>query len=73
MKKILCFACLLFVCSFASAQLTVNPNGNVAVKSDVTPLSTISVNGNGNTESDVFVESTKRGIMVVTLPASSFQ
>lgn len=64
MKKILCFTCLLFVCSFASAQLTVNPNGNVAVKSGVTPLSTISVNGNGNTESDVFVESTKRGIMV---------
>lgn len=64
MKKNLCFVCLLFACPFISAQLMVNPNGNVAVKSGATPLSAISVNGNGNTASDVFVESTKRGIVV---------
>lgn len=61
MKKISFFACLAFTCSFASAQLIVNPNGNVAVKSDATPLSPISVNCAGNTESDIYVEPTNRG------------
>lgn len=64
MKKDLCFLCLVFACSFTSAQLTVNPNGNVAVKSDATPLSAISINGAGSTVSDIFVESTDKGIIV---------
>ena len=38
-----------------SAQLIVNPNGNVAVKSEETPLSALSVNGEGLARSEMNV------------------
>ena len=55
MRKGICFLYAVFACTSVFAQLTVNSNGNIIVKSDATPLSSFAVNGVGEPDVDLFV------------------
>lgn len=59
MKKFLIFACLTMTCSLNFAQLKIGPDGKVAIGTDATPLSTMSVNSAGEVTKEVSIESTK--------------
>lgn len=74
MKKKICFLCAVFACTSVFAQLAVNSNGNVAVKSSTAPLSSISVNTVGESKVDVSISAKNTGIRVncTTRPSESW-
>lgn len=47
------------VCSLVIAQVNVDSDGKVAIGIDAAPLSTLSVNGSGESESEVTIQSVK--------------
>ena len=71
MKKTFILAVACWASVAASAQLIVNPNGNVAVKSEKTPLSTLSVNGGGYERSEVGITTDGKDGIVVERKKSS--
>ncbi len=65
MKKAFILAMACWASVAVSAQLIVNPNGNVAVKSEETPLSALSVNGEGLARGEMSVTSNGRDPVIV--------
>ena len=65
MKKAFIFVMACWASVAVSAQLIVNPNGNVAVKSEETPLSALSVNGEGLARGEMSVTGDGRDPVIV--------
>ena len=65
MKKTFILAMACWASVAASAQLIVNPNGNVSVKSEETPLSALSVNGEGLARGEMSVTGDGRDPVIV--------
>ncbi len=63
MKKFKFLLPVFFICGSLSAQLYVDPNsGNVSIKSNLRPLSTLSINAAGSSEYDLFLATQGGGI-----------
>lgn len=58
MKRVIISVCLTMVCSLMFAQVQVGSDGKVSIGTGTAPLSTLSVNSNGEADSEVIIEST---------------
>lgn len=65
MKRFIISACLTMTCSLMFAQVTVGSDGKVSIGTVDTPLSTLSVNCNGEADSEVRIESTNSTTIAV--------